>query len=171
MTCCFFRSFHCHRERRAPIVGRKKPGLHLEAHAGWLARRKEPDSTSQHMSALTAAAVRVHSAGVASVVGLYHPRDPSVVPRGFAKVCQQMKWPIEETWQRLSSRELTWWEADNGAYIYKNVGDGQWWLDEPGGSGVYVIVSEDPSPPLSGWRPLSDGAEPTPKIAIEAKED
>ena len=119
------------------------------------------------MSALTAAAVRVHSAGVASVVGLYHPRDPSVVPRGFAKVCQQMKWPIEETWQRLSSRELTWWEADNGAYIYKNVGDGQWWLDEPGGSGVYVIVSEDPSPPLSGWRPLSDGAEPTPKLAME----
>jgi hypothetical protein len=123
------------------------------------------------MSSLTAAAVRVASAGVPSVVGLYLPRDPSVVPKGFAKVCKQMRWPVEQTWNRLSAQDLIWWEAENGAYMYKNVADGQWWLDEPGGSGVYVVVSDAKVPPPSGWKALGDGAEPMPELVMEGKAD
>ena len=53
--------------------------------------------------------------------------------------------------------------AENGSYMYRNVNDGQWWIDEPSGGGVYVAQSTSPVPPTSGWKVLdkSRGALPT----------
>ena len=92
------------------------------------------------------AVVRISAAGVQSIVGRYAMREPTAVPNGFAKVCQQQGWPIEETWQRLSDLRRPWFEADNGAYMYFNIADGQWWIDEPGGAGVYVPQLRPPFP-------------------------
>ena len=70
-----------------------------------------------------------------------------------------MRWDTQDTWNRLADQALPWYEMENGAYVYKNVADGQWWIDEPNGSGVYVALSDAPLPPASGWRAL--GAEAT----------
>ena len=112
------------------------------------------------------AAVRISAAGVQSIVGRYSMREPTAVPNGFAKVCQQQGWPIEETWQRLSDLRRPWFEADNGAYMYFNIADSQWWIDEPGGAGVYVSRSDTPVPPIKGWKPLN-GPTQLPVLSVE----
>ena len=78
-----------------------------------------------------------------------------------------MQWPVAETWHRLSDRNLPWWEAENGSYLYKNVEDGRWWLDEPGGQGVYIAPSESKLPPIDGWMPLGEGRAPMPQLTVE----
>ena len=114
--------------------------------------------------------VRIAAAGVQSVVGLYQQRDPrSHIPAAFAKVCEQMRWDPLPTWRKLSDQTLPWFLHDNGSYIYKNTGDGQWWIDEPSGGGVYVARSEDVLPPASGWEALSQGGSaqaPMPKVEV-----
>ena len=67
---------------------------------------------------------------------------------------------------RLADQALPWYEMENGAYVYKNVADGQWWIDEPSGGGVYVVPSTAPLPPTDGWRALPQGLSPLPKIEI-----
>ena len=111
--------------------------------------------------------VRIGSAGVPSVVGLYAARDATrAIPAGFAKVCEEMRWPTKETWNKLADQRLPWFEADNGAYLYKNVADGKWWIDEPNGGGVYVARSDAPEPPTSGWVTLGQGASPLPEVEV-----
>ena len=56
----------------------------------------------------------------------------------------------------------------HAAYMYKNVADGQWWIDEPSGSGVYVALSDAPLPPTTGWHALQGGEsiESLPKLEV-----
>ena len=84
------------------------------------------------------ARVTVLSAGVAAVVGRYAPREAATsIPAGFRAVCEQNGWPTTgEMWVRLADHSLPWFESPNGAYMYRNLEDGQWWIDEPGGAGV-----------------------------------
>lgn len=128
----------------------------------FLARRDALDVSLRIMNVV----VRISAAGVQSIVGRYAMREPTAVPNGFAKVCQQQGWPIEETWQRLSDLRRPWFEADNGAYMYFNIADGQWWIDEPGGAGVYVSRSDTPVPPIKGWKPLN-GPTQLPVLSVE----
>jgi hypothetical protein len=142
---------------------------------------------------MSPSAVRVTAAGVASVVGTYAARDARSIPAGFAKVCEQMQWDTKGTWEQLSDLKLPWFEAANGgahreleptskrwpthassathscaAYMYRNRGDGQWWIDEPSGAGVYVVLSDSPLPPTSGWKALPQGASPLPSLELVA---
>ena len=116
------------------------------------------------------ATVRVVAAGVASVVGSYAQRSPKKsIPDGFAAVCTQQRWSIEATWKQLCDFDAPYFEHENGSYMYRNIADGQWWIDEPNGGGVYVALSQDKLPPSTGWKALSDGKSPLPQIEI-AKE-
>lgn len=110
--------------------------------------------------------VRVVAAGVSSIIGSYAQRDAAKIPAGFAKVCEDMRWPVQGTWQKLCDQRLPWFEAENGSYMYRNVADGQWWIDEPSGGGVYVALSTEPLPPKTGWKALSDGKSPLPTIEV-----
>ena len=110
--------------------------------------------------------VRIVAAGVTSVVGTFSARNPAVIPAGFDKVCKQMKWDTREMWLKLSDQRLQWYEAANGAYVYRNVQDGQWWIDEPGGMGVYVAPSKSEMPPMAGWQPLQGAAAPLPTLEV-----
>ena len=111
--------------------------------------------------------VRVSSAGSALVNGAYAQRNAVIIPRGFAKVCEEMGWPTQPMWQKLSNMKTPWYEAENGAYIYWNQSDRQWWLDEPNGNGVYVALSDDEVPPSHGWRALPGGRAPVPSVEVE----
>ena len=71
--------------------------------------------------------VRVVTAGVPSVVGVYSKREFEEIPVGFAKVCEAMRWDTQESWHKLSDRTLPWFLAENGSYMYRNIMDGQWW--------------------------------------------
>ena len=116
------------------------------------------------------ATVRVVTAGVASVVGSYAQRDVNQIPHGFGMVCKQMGWPVQGTWTKLCDQRLPWFEHENGAYIYRNTNDNQWWIDEPSGSGVYVAPSDgSPVPPAEGWVALSSGRSPLPVVTTEMK--
>ena len=116
---------------------------------------------------MPAGVVRVTSAGVASVVGAYSIRQATAIPEGFAKVCRAQGWATNDMWKRLSDLKRPWFEADNGAYMYYNRADGQWWIDEPNGSGIYVSGSDTTLPPLDGWKPLQSGLLPLPILAVD----
>ena len=111
--------------------------------------------------------LRVTAAGVASILGVYSPREPRIVPRGFAKVCEAQGWDTQATWKKLSDEKRPWFESDNGAYIYWNAADGQWWMDEPSGNGVYVAYTSDTLPPSAGWKALASGRSPLPSLIME----
>jgi hypothetical protein len=111
--------------------------------------------------------IRIAAAGTHSVVGTYTERDPRIIPRGFAKVCDEMRWSPLPTWQKLADQSRPWFEAPNGAYMYFNVGDGNWWIDEPGGAGVYISMSNTPLPPVDGWKALPNAATPLPELQVE----
>ena len=71
-------------------------------------------------------------------------------------------------WERLNGNG-SWWESDNGSYIYLNRGDGKWWMDSgETGLGLYICSSrgEEPAaaPPADGWEPLSGAALPLPTV-------
>ena len=70
-------------------------------------------------------------------------------------------------WKSLSDLEKPWFEADNGAYIYFNKGDRQWWIDEPNGSGVYVSGRATSLPPADGWKPIGSSPSPLPTVIAQ----
>eukprot|EP01063_Lacrimia_lanifica_P035781 TRINITY_DN6909_c0_g4_i1.p1 TRINITY_DN6909_c0_g4~~TRINITY_DN6909_c0_g4_i1.p1 ORF type:complete len:124 (+),score=20.28 TRINITY_DN6909_c0_g4_i1:139-510(+) len=114
-------------------------------------------------------AVLVRSAGVADVNGRYSARDPKVIPAGFGRTCRQMGWDTPQMWAQLSDGRRPWFEAENESYIYWNRGDGKWWIDGPSGAGVYIVPSNAPVPPGSGWQPLAPEYAPLPSVeALEA---
>jgi hypothetical protein len=105
-------------------------------------------------------------AQVARLNGSYEPRDAlEGMPPGFAAVCRRERWNEQDTWQRLNGG-ATWYEAENGSYLYFNRADRRFWLDTPDGAGVYVTAAvamgEQPPrrPPSVGWRIL-DGYAPS----------
>merc|ERR1712039_781977 len=104
--------------------------------------------------------LRVSDAGTESVNGEYCERDPKVVPVGFALTCSEMKWDPEAMWKQLSDQKSPWYEAFNGAYVYWNLNDSQWWVDAPDGKGVYIVKAANFAVPAEGWSALP-GASPT----------
>mmetsp|Transcript_30699 Transcript_30699/g.96864 ORF Transcript_30699/g.96864 Transcript_30699/m.96864 type:complete len:81 (-) Transcript_30699:159-401(-) len=80
-----------------------------------------------------------------------------------------MRWPTAESWRSLADQQKTWFLHENGAYIYRNTRDGQWWIDEPSGGGVYVAKSDSDLPPTEGWEPLPQaGKRPLPQLEVKA---
>ncbi|KAJ1623373.1 hypothetical protein T492DRAFT_1055360 [Pavlovales sp. CCMP2436] len=109
--------------------------------------------------------VTVAGAGWGSVNGPYGLQSAAVVPKGFASVCVSQGWDTAQMWQKLNSgRE--WFGHDNGAYIYLNSADDNWWIDEPAGAGIYVAPAKGVlSPPRSGWRALRQDAGDLPTVS------
>ncbi len=72
-------------------------------------------------------------------------------------------------WERLNGNG-SWWESENGSYIYLNRGDEKWWMDSgETGLRLYVRMSRGGeetanSPPTDGWEPLSGAALPLPTV-------
>ena len=126
------------------------------------------------------AGLLVVRAGTAAVNGRYEiMRDATLIPRGFTLTCQAMGWEPVGMWRRLSDQTTPWYLHENGSYIYWNQGDGQWWIDEPSGAGVYVSkghaaeaavaaagrgATTTPVPPADGWRLLQGAKGPAPTV-------
>jgi len=119
----------------------------------------------------------VKDAGSRVVNGNYIAKDPKVLPKGFVKTCDDMGWNPESMWLQLSNQVSPWWKhTDNESYIYYNKGDGQWWIDDPTGRGLYVakiskgvitLTNMDAArPPVTGWVLLGGGREPTPSVEM-----
>lgn len=109
--------------------------------------------------------VSVHSSGEDGVNQRYEERDPAAIPEGFAKVCRDRSWDSQQMWRQLSDQQTPWFEAANGAYIYWNRGDGQWWIDAPNGLGVYVTKAPNTLPPSQGWSSIG-GQWPCPTLEV-----
>ena len=107
----------------------------------------------------------VANSGFPSVNAVYQQQSARVIPKGFAAVCMQQQWDVQRTWDKLNGGR-DWWSADNGSYLYLNVMDGKWWLDEPGGNGVYIAPAEGRMPPARGWQPLAPQALPLPQVSV-----
>jgi hypothetical protein len=136
----------------------------------WIAAFYSMSTTTASMVVKALAAVRVRGSGVASVNVDYQWTSPHIIPPGFAKVCDDNSWDVNQTWQRLNNGRNWLCSTSNDAYIYQNAADGHWWIDEPEGKGVFIAPIERQEtgnvPPLTGWKPLSDHYLPLPKIEI-----
>jgi hypothetical protein len=113
--------------------------------------------------------LQVKSSGASNVNQAYTERNAQVIPIGFSLTCAENAWDSERMWMQLSDQKTPWYEAANGAYIYWNQGDGQWWIDAPDGKGVYVVKSRRDVLPSSGWQPLPGAPRPAPTVEIERK--
>ena len=114
--------------------------------------------------------VKIIGAGVPSVNGLFLPQSPKEIPLGFARVCKNNAWNVENTWKQLTDLCTPWYLKENGAYIYYNRGDNKWWIDAPEGNGLYIAETQnkkDPSLPSNGWQMLSNIYGPTPTIEFQ----
>ena len=99
------------------------------------------------------------------VNGEYLPQDATIIPSGFAKVCQQHNWDTLQMWEKLngSSQADTWFaHTSNESYIYWNRSDGSWWIDGPDGLGVWIMKGPSHAVPGRGWKKVSgeDGEGP-----------
>lgn len=99
--------------------------------------------------------VVVAGAGVTDVDGEYNATSASEIPVGFVKVCDESGWDSQQTWDNLNGGRV-WFKAANGAYIYWNTADRHWWIDAPGGMGIYKAAAPEHAPPQVGWRLLGD---------------
>jgi len=117
--------------------------------------------------------VQISGAGLSSVNGMYMPKSPSSsIPIGFKKTCDSMKWPVEKTWDDLSSKDTDWYlSTTNDSYMYLNARDGTWWIDEPSGAGAFIALDKGngEGPPASGWRPLDGIPGPVPEVEIHTE--
>jgi hypothetical protein len=112
--------------------------------------------------------VTVTNAGLSSVNAVYYQQSATVIPQGFAAVCEQQRWNVQKTWDKLNAGR-DWWYAENGSYIYANAMDGKWWIDEPNGGGVYIAPAHTGTPPSEGWQPLMKNVLPLPNVNVEAE--
>lgn len=110
--------------------------------------------------------LRVSNSGVASVNAICIERDPKVITVGFSLTCSEQRWDAEKMWLQLSDQKTAWYEAENGAYIYWNKGDGQWWIDAPDGKGVYISKAPASAVPKDGWRALPGASAPLPSVQL-----
>lgn len=100
--------------------------------------------------------------------GEYTNMSADTVPEGFDKVCKEQGWDTGQMWKKLN-RGRPWFSAANQAYIYFNSGDGHWWIDEPGGGGVYKAVGPAHAFPAVGWKLLAQpsGTSPPPPPSVQ----
>lgn len=119
------------------------------------------------MAARLASVVVVRGAGAAEVNGIYRAQDPSVIPAGFTRTCNEMRWSPVEMWEQLSDGKTLWFETTDESYIYWNRGDGRWWIDAPSGAGKYVARAPAGLPPTTGWVALSGVPAPIPEVVVQ----
>eukprot|EP00746_Dinoflagellata_sp_MGD_P167775 gnl/MRDRNA2_/MRDRNA2_98675_c0_seq1.p1 gnl/MRDRNA2_/MRDRNA2_98675_c0~~gnl/MRDRNA2_/MRDRNA2_98675_c0_seq1.p1 ORF type:complete len:348 (-),score=60.02 gnl/MRDRNA2_/MRDRNA2_98675_c0_seq1:50-1093(-) len=110
--------------------------------------------------------VRVSGSGTVGVNHIYTEMKAKVIPVGFSLTCTENNWDPEEMWLRLSDQKTPWYLAENGAYMYWNRGDGQWWIDAPEGHGVYVMKAPATKPPQHGWQLLPGAQGPAPRVDL-----
>ena len=111
--------------------------------------------------------VSVARAGQGEVNGLYFQKSPDIIPTGFVRTCNEMNWPSESMWKRLSDPSRPWFlSQENDSYIYYNRGDGNWWIDLPSGAGAYIVESSDEDPPYGGWVALPGNKPPLPTVEV-----
>ena len=115
-----------------------------------------------------ALAVEVVGAGFASVNGVYDAAAVGAdIPAGFVKTCVEMGWDSHAMWAKLYDTSTPWFiHRDNDSYIYRNKGDGRWWIDGPSGAGVYIVPSRDKVPPSSAWVALTQQYLPLPQVSV-----
>ena len=89
-------------------------------------------------SAALPSTVEVLNGGTSIVNGRYQVQPAHVIPNGFTLTCNKMSWDSKTMWEQLSDGITGWYEHENGSYIYRNVGDGKWWIDAPY---VYLFFS------------------------------
>ena len=106
----------------------------------------------------------VDAAGNEDVRGEYVAAPASEIPPGFGKVCRAQGWDTAKMWAQLNAG-ATWFKHANGAYVYHNQADGEWWIDAPDGSGVYKAPGPAHAPPANGYALLGDHA-PAPSLRI-----
>jgi len=96
--------------------------------------------------------ISVLGAGVATLNGWYLKKSADQIPEGFDAVCRQQRWETGKMWAQLNGAK-DWFGHENGAYIYFNQADKKWWIDEPGGNGVYTSRAGAPphAVPAHGW--------------------
>jgi hypothetical protein len=128
-------------------------------------------ASSMAATAASTTGVLIRGAGEASTNGLFTARSPTVVPNGFARTCDEMGWPSEPTWKKLSDAARPWYEHENEAYIYWNRNDGRWWIDVPSGAGAYIAASSAVDPPSSGWKALPGMKAPMPVVTVGSLDD
>jgi len=115
--------------------------------------------------------VHVAGSGTATVNQVYTEKSPKLIPVGFSLTCAENRWDPEKMWLQLSNQKTPWFEAGNGAYIYWNKGDGQWWIDAPEGHGVYVAKAPADKVPQNGWQSLPGAQGPTPQVNLQMSKD
>ena len=123
-------------------------------------------NSASSMSIAACTSILVTGGGETAVNGVFAPRDPSTIPAGFDRTCQEMGWPTDVMWKKLSDGKRTWFESENESYIYWNQADGKWWIDEPSGAGKYIVLNNDRLPPPAGWTALPGAKMPLPTVEI-----
>ena len=120
-----------------------------------------------------AATIKIIGAGVSSANGIFLPQAASIIPAGFAKVCEQNLWDVKNTWNTLTDLSTPWYLKNDGAYIYYNKSDGHWWIDAPQGHGLYVAKIQNKGaklPPFKGWKVLNNDYAPLPTLELVKEE-
>jgi len=108
--------------------------------------------------------IQVMGGGEETTNGRYKARQPNIIPTGFTTTCDQMNWNDQRMWQQLTDGKTTWYEHENGSYVYRNVSDGKWWIDAPDGGGVYIAAGDATSVPMSKWNLLPGATAPAPTV-------
>ena len=106
--------------------------------------------------------IHVTKAGTDIVNGRYISQNPKNVPVGFTNTCKEQGWDHITLWKQLNDEKESWYLHENGSYIYRNKGDGKWWIDAPDGGGVYI--SEELT---SSWKLLPNAQLPAPTVRVE----
>ena len=114
-------------------------------------------------------AVEIVGAGFSPVNGIYDSAEANAdIPAGFVKTCVEMGWDSQEMWKKLYDTSTPWFtHRDNDSYIYRNKGDGRWWIDGPSGAGVYIVPSRDKLPPSAQWVALDKQFLPVPQVSLQ----
>ena len=114
--------------------------------------------------------MKIAGAGFQEVNGVYDSVSRGgKIPAGFVRTCVQMGWDSVAMWKELYDDTAPFYlHRDNDSYIYRNKGDGRWWIDGPSGAGVYIISSRDKLPPSTSWSALDKAHLPLPKVSVGA---
>lgn len=138
--------------------------------------KEEPTAPTQAYDEKFPKELVVSNSGFEPVNGRYVTCDPSEIPRGFAKVCHENSWSVEDTWKNLTDGRTPWFLHENGSFIYWNRNDNKWWMDGPLGHGIYTMHippsayhNEDdhwPIPKIGFWMSLSRSYGSTPEIML-----
>jgi len=78
----------------------------------------------------------------------------AMVPPGFARVCEAQGWNTEQMWKKLNAGADWFRNERTEAYVYFNQADKCWWIDAPGGEGVWKTPGHPNAVPAHGWKPL-----------------